>query len=108
MAMASDYQANHRELWELWCFLGIPGINFDEKGVPLFQKPPNVPIKKRLILHCRVRLLQVGSRTFAIQAREAKVAGSTSNIPYTNGKKTRPAKILYKCNAVLKCIEYWY
>ena len=41
MAMASDYQANHRELWELWCFLGIPGINFDEKGVPLFQKPPN-------------------------------------------------------------------
>jgi len=42
MAMASDYQANHRELWELWCFLGIPETNFkDEKGVPLFQKPPN-------------------------------------------------------------------
>jgi hypothetical protein len=54
-----------------------------------------------LILHCRVRLLQVGSRTFAIQAREAKVAGTTTNIPYTNVKKTRPAKILYKCSAVL-------
>ena len=59
-------------------------------------------------VHWDSHLLQVGSRTFAIQAREAKVAGSTNNIPYTNVKKTRPAKIHQNTIQAQCGIEYWY